>query len=39
VLDALLKEGKIDAAPGRQKGSLQYFVPEALQGSVKDSTA
>ena len=27
VLDALLKEGKIDAAPGRQKGSLLYFVP------------
>lgn len=27
VLEALLKEGKIDVAPGRQKGSLRYFVP------------
>jgi len=27
VLEALIKEGKIDAAPGRQKGSLRYFVP------------
>ena len=27
VIEALCKEGKIDAAPGRQKGSLRYFVP------------
>src|SRR5262249_39625313 len=27
VLDALLKEGKIDAAPGRQKNSIRYLVP------------
>lgn len=26
VLEALLKEGKIDAAPGRQKNSLRYFI-------------
>jgi hypothetical protein len=33
VLEALPKEGKIDAAPGRQKGSLRYFVPSA-PGSI-----
>ncbi len=27
VLDALCKEGLVDAAPGRQKGSLRYFIP------------
>lgn len=27
ALAALLKEGKVDAAPGRQKNSLRYFVP------------
>jgi hypothetical protein len=26
LLDVLCKEGKIDASPGRQKGSLKYFV-------------
>jgi AAA domain len=28
ILDALQKEGKIDTAPGRQKGSQHYFVPD-----------
>jgi len=37
VLEALCKEGKIDAAPGRQKGSLRYFVPSAT-GPVEHST-
>jgi hypothetical protein len=27
VIDALCKEGKLDAGPGRQQGSLRYFVP------------
>jgi hypothetical protein len=37
ALDVLLKEGKIDAAPGRQKGSQHYFipaVPENGDGSI-----
>ena len=29
VIAALQKEGKVDSAPGRQKGSLRYFVPGA----------
>jgi hypothetical protein len=29
VVAALLKEGKLDSGPGRQKGSLRYFVPGA----------
>jgi hypothetical protein len=27
TLEALIKEGKADSAPGRQRGSLRYFVP------------
>jgi hypothetical protein len=43
VLEALCREGKVDSAPGRQKGSLRYFVtsPTALPGgldAVKDAT-
>jgi hypothetical protein len=38
VVEALVKEGRIDAAQGRQKGSLRYFVPSA-PGSVEHSTA
>jgi hypothetical protein len=38
VLDALCKEGQVDTAPGRQKGSLRYFVPSAT-GSSEHSTA
>jgi hypothetical protein len=33
VLEALCKEGKIDAAPGRQAGSFRYFVPSASGSS------
>jgi AAA domain len=36
VLDALCKEGKVDAGPGRQKGSLRYFVPSPT-GRAEDS--
>jgi hypothetical protein len=36
VVDALCKEGVLDAAPGRQKGSLRYFVPSA-PGSAEQS--
>jgi len=38
VLEALCKEGKVDAAPGRQKGSLRYFVPSPT-GSVQGLSA
>ena len=38
IVEALLKEGKIDAAPGRQGGSLKYFVPSA-PGSAERSTS
>jgi hypothetical protein len=35
TLEMLLKEGKVDAGPGRQKGSLRYFLaspPEIREG-------
>lgn len=38
VVSALLKEGKLDAGPGRQKGSHLYFVPGVLRGSAEGST-
>lgn len=36
VLEALCKEGKVDATPGRQKGSLRYFTtsPTASSGGL-----
>src|SRR5581483_5058761 len=37
VVEALCKEGALDAAPGRQKGSLRYFVASA-PGSPEHST-
>jgi hypothetical protein len=37
VLDALGKEGKVDAGPGRQKGSLRYFITSAT-ATVEHST-
>ena len=27
ALEVLMKEGKVDAVPGRSAGSLRYFVP------------
>jgi hypothetical protein len=37
VLEALCREGKIAAAPGRQTGSLRYLVPSP-QSPAEDST-
>jgi hypothetical protein len=38
ALDLLGKEGKVDSAPGRQRGSLRYFVTgESSKSSVDDS--
>jgi len=37
VVEALCKEGKLDAGPGRQKGSLRYFAPSP-SGHAEDST-
>jgi hypothetical protein len=45
VLDALVKEGKLDEAPGRQKGSKHYFLPgqspkpESSAHRTEDSSA
>jgi AAA domain len=38
VIEALLKEGKVDAGAGRQKGSLRYFVPEVNKSSYFESS-
>jgi hypothetical protein len=37
-LELLIKEGKADAAPGRQRGSLRYFVPgQSSTANLDDS--
>ena len=38
ALEALLKEGKIDAGPGRQAGSLLYFVSGAAVHQPADGS-
>jgi hypothetical protein len=39
LLDGLLRDGKIDAAPGQKKGSLLYFVPKPEPSSVSQDGA
>jgi hypothetical protein len=39
ALDLLMKEGKVDAAPGRKKGSLRYFVIGEPSASDLDGSA
>jgi hypothetical protein len=38
ILAALMKTGKVDAGPGRQHGSLRYFVPGASGEEGQDSS-
>jgi hypothetical protein len=41
ALELLMKDGKVDAGPGRQRGSLRYFVPknESSQASADESAS
>jgi hypothetical protein len=38
ALGQLMKEGKVDAAPGRQRGSLRYFVPDQSSAALPDGS-
>jgi hypothetical protein len=38
ALDALCKDGKVDAAPGRKAGSLRYFVPGESSPGPRDAS-